>query len=184
MRRSSDGRVLAGICAGISQTTGIDVTLLRIGVVIVGLFAGFPVLIYALAWLIVPLDTETTNIFSRAIADRRGIRLVIAVIPLVIVTQVVVSLLHVSFVGIISWPVFLAAGLAILIWRNASRARAGLDAQRPRPHAQRRERGPRALEADPAHHRRRRPRRRRASSCSSWATPVRPPSARSAGRCW
>ena len=120
MRRSSEGRVLGGICAGISQTTGIDVTLLRIGVVVVGLFAGFPVLIYALAWLIVPLDTETTNIFSRAIADRRGIRLVIAVIPVVIVTQVVVSLLHVSFVGIISWPVFLAAGLAILIWRNAS----------------------------------------------------------------
>ncbi len=48
MRRSSDRRVLAGICAGISQATGIDVTLLRIGVVIVGLFAGFPVLIYAL----------------------------------------------------------------------------------------------------------------------------------------
>jgi signal transduction histidine kinase len=120
MRRSSDGRVLAGICAGISQKTGIDVTLLRIGFVLIGLFAGFPVLIYALVWLIVPLDTETSNIFSRAIADRRGIRLVIAVIPLVIVTQIVVSLLHVSFVGIISWPVFLAAGLAILIWRNAS----------------------------------------------------------------
>ena len=120
MRRSSDGRVLAGICAGISQKTGIDVTILRIGFVLVGLFAGFPVLIYALAWLIVPLNTETTNIFSRAVADRRGIRLVIAIIPLVIVTQIVVSLLHVSFVGIISWPVFLAAGLTILIWRNAS----------------------------------------------------------------
>lgn len=120
MRRSSDGRVLAGICAGISQSTGIDVTILRIGFVLVGLFVGFPVLIYAVAWLIVPLDTETTNIFSRAVADRRGIRLVIAVIPLVIVTQVVVSLLHVGFVGIFSWPVFLAAGLTILIWRNAS----------------------------------------------------------------
>jgi signal transduction histidine kinase len=120
MRRSSDARVLAGICGGISKTTGIDVTLLRIGVVLVGLASGFPVLIYALAWLIVPIDTENSNIFSRAITDRRGIRLVIAVIPLVVITQVVVSLLHVGFVGIISWPVFLAAGLTILIWRNAS----------------------------------------------------------------
>src|SRR6202044_1143588 len=58
MRRSSDNRILAGICGGISQTTGIDVTFLRIGAAIVGLFAGFPVLIYALAWLIVPLNTE------------------------------------------------------------------------------------------------------------------------------
>ena len=120
MRRAADARVLAGICGGISKTTGIDVTLLRIGVVLVGLASGFPVLIYALAWLIVPIDTENSNIFSRAITDRRGIRLVIAVIPLVVITQVVVSLLHVGFVGIISWPVFLAAGLTILIWRNAS----------------------------------------------------------------
>jgi signal transduction histidine kinase len=120
LRRSSDGRVLAGICGGLSQTTGFDVTLLRIGFVLVGLASGVPVLVYALAWLVVPMDQETTNIFSRAVNDRRGIRLVIAVVPVVIITQVVVSALHIGFIGIISWPVFLAAGLTILIWRNAS----------------------------------------------------------------
>jgi phage shock protein PspC (stress-responsive transcriptional regulator) len=76
-----DSRVLAGVCGGMAQTTGIDATILRIGFVLLGLFAGFPVLIYALAWLVVPLDDETTNIFSRAVNDRRGIRLVIAVVP-------------------------------------------------------------------------------------------------------
>jgi signal transduction histidine kinase/phage shock protein PspC (stress-responsive transcriptional regulator) len=120
MHRTSESRVLAGVCGGISQATGIDVTIVRIGAVLVGLAAGFPVLIYALAWLIVPLDNETSNIFSRAVNDRRGIRLVIAVVPVVIVTQLIVSALHIGFVGIISWPVFLAAGLTILIWRNAS----------------------------------------------------------------
>jgi signal transduction histidine kinase/phage shock protein PspC (stress-responsive transcriptional regulator) len=122
MRRSSDARVLAGICGGLSQATGIDVTILRIGFVLVGLASGVPVLVYALAWLVVPVDDETTNIFSRAINDRRGIRLVIAVIPVVVVTQIVVSALHIGFVGIISWPVFFAVGLTILIWRNASEA--------------------------------------------------------------
>jgi signal transduction histidine kinase len=120
MRRTSDARVLAGVCGGISQATGFDVTILRIGAVLVGLAAGFPVLIYAVAWLIVPIDQEKTNIFSRAVTDRRGIRLVIAVIPVVVVTQIIVSALHIGFIGIISWPVFLAAGLTILIWRNAS----------------------------------------------------------------
>ena len=103
-----------------AQTTGMDVSLFRIGFVILGLVTGFPVLIYALAWLIVPLDLESTNIFSRAVKDRRGIRLVIAVVPVVIATQLFVSLLHIGFVGIISWPVFTAIGLTILIWRNAS----------------------------------------------------------------
>jgi signal transduction histidine kinase len=122
MRRSSDARVLGGICGGLSQATGIDVTILRIGFVLIGLASGVPVLVYALAWLVVPMDGETTNIFSRAVNDRRGIRLVIAIIPVVVVTQIVVSALHFGFVGIISWPVFLAVGLTILIWRNASEA--------------------------------------------------------------
>jgi len=122
MRRSSAGRVLAGNCGGLSQATGIDVTILRIGFVLIGLASGIPVLVYALAWLIIPLDGESTNIFSRAINDRRGIRLVIAVVPIVIVTQIVVSALHLGFLGFISWPVFLALGLIILIWRNASDA--------------------------------------------------------------
>jgi signal transduction histidine kinase/phage shock protein PspC (stress-responsive transcriptional regulator) len=120
MRRTSDARVVAGVCGGISKATGFDVTILRIGAVLVGLAAGFPVLIYAVAWLIVPIDQEQTNIFSRAVTDRRGIRLFISVVPVVIVTQIIVSTLHIGFIGIISWPVFLAAGLTILIWRNAS----------------------------------------------------------------
>jgi signal transduction histidine kinase len=103
-----------------AEATGIDVMILRIGFVLVSLAAGFPVLLYAVAWLIVPNDQETSNILSRAVNDRRGIRLVIAVVPVVVVTQIVVSVLHIGFVGIVSWPVFLAAGLAILIWRNAS----------------------------------------------------------------
>ena len=37
-----------------------------------------------------------------------------------VVTQFIVSALHIGFIGIISWPVFLAAALGILIWRNAS----------------------------------------------------------------
>ena len=106
------------------------------------LASGFPVLIYALAWLIVPLDGRDDEHLlpghqrparhppghrrhpgRHRHAGRRS------------------RALHIGFVGIISWPVFLAAGLTILIWRNASERRAGLDERRPRPDAQRRERG-------------------------------------------
>jgi signal transduction histidine kinase len=120
VKRSSQSRVLAGVCGGLSRATGIDVTLVRLGFVLTGMLFGFPVLVYAAAWLVLPMDNETTNIFSRAVNDRRGIRLVVAVIPAIVVLQIVVSVLHIGYIGLIGWPAFLAVGLGILIWRNAS----------------------------------------------------------------
>ncbi len=102
------------------MSTGIDITLVRIGFVLLALGSGAGFLIYALAWLFVPLDGETTSIFSRAIGDRRGIRIVAAVIPVLILIQIVSAGLHLGYVGSFSWPLFLAAGVAILIRRNAS----------------------------------------------------------------
>ncbi|HUC04550.1 MAG TPA: PspC domain-containing protein [Acidimicrobiales bacterium] len=119
-RRSHEERVLAGVCGGISRATGIDVTLVRIAFVVFGIFSGILALAYAAAWLIVPMDNESTNIMSRALHDRRGIRLLVACVPAVIGLQIVVSVLHIGYVGLIGWPVFLAGSVVILIWRNAS----------------------------------------------------------------
>jgi signal transduction histidine kinase len=78
------------------------------------------VLVYALAWLMIPMEGQSTNIASRAVTDRRGIRTVAAIlIPLLIAVQFITSSLHVPFIGFIGWPTFLAVGVVILIWRNA-----------------------------------------------------------------
>jgi signal transduction histidine kinase len=112
--------VLGGVCGGLSAATGIDVTIVRIGFVLLSIASGVMVLVYALAWLLVPMEGESENIFSRAIADKRGIRLVAAVgIPVLIVMQVVISTLHITFIGFIGWPTVLAAGVLVLVWRNA-----------------------------------------------------------------
>ncbi len=120
LRRSSDTRVLAGVCGGISEATGFDVTLVRIVIVLLCVGSGVGIAVYALAWLLLPLQGERSTIFTRAITDRRGIRLVIATIPLFVVVQVLADGLHMGYLGGISWPVFLAFGVAILIRRNAS----------------------------------------------------------------
>lgn len=120
LQRFPEGRVLAGVCSGVSQSTGIDITLVRIAFVLLTLATGMGVLVYSLAWLLLPLEGETTNILSRSLGDRRGIRLVIAIIPAVIAVQVVASAWHTSYVGAISWPLFGAAAVVILIRRNAS----------------------------------------------------------------
>ena len=73
-----------------------------------------------MAWLLLPLDGESTTILSRSVADRSGLRLVVAIVPALILVQVVAGALHLGYVGSFSWPVFLAAAAAILIRRNAS----------------------------------------------------------------
>ena len=108
------------MCGGLSAATGIDVTLVRIGFVLLSLGSGVGILAYALAWLLVPLQGETTTIFTRALADRRGIRLIVAIIPLLVVIQIVAVGLHLGYLGSFGWPLFLAAGAAVLIRRNAS----------------------------------------------------------------
>jgi len=120
MRRTPDNRVLGGVAGGVSKATGIDVMWIRIGFVLLTIMSGVMVLGYALAWLLIPMEGATTNIATRAMGDRRGLRLVMAVcLPLLIVMQIVVSSLHVGFVGFLGWPTVLAAGLLVLIWRNA-----------------------------------------------------------------
>jgi signal transduction histidine kinase len=92
----------------------------RIGFALLALVSGAGVIVYAVGWLILPLQGETSNIFSRALRDRRGIRLVMAVIPVLVVTQIATSVLHIGYTGTFLWPVFLAGGGAVLIWRNVS----------------------------------------------------------------
>ena len=121
LRRSPDNRVLGGVCGAVSSATGIDAIWVRIGFVLLAIASGVMVLVYAMAWLLIPMEGETANIYSRAINDRRGIRTVAAIlIPLLIAVQVITSTLHIPFVGFIGWPTFLAVGVVILIWRNAN----------------------------------------------------------------
>jgi len=120
LRRIPDNRVLGGVCGGVSRATGIDAMWVRIGFVLVAVASGVMVLAYPLAWLLVPMEGQTDNIYARAISDRRGIRTVAAIlVPLLIAMQLITSSLHVSFVGFLGWPTFLSVGVLVLIWRNA-----------------------------------------------------------------
>ena len=56
LTRPRTGRMLAGICAGIANYFGVDVTLVRVGYLLLSLFsAGFPgLLLYFILTLIIP----------------------------------------------------------------------------------------------------------------------------------
>jgi signal transduction histidine kinase len=92
----------------------------RIGFVLLTVMTGVGVLPYFVLWLLIPLEGEDSNILSRAVSDRRGVRLIVALIPLLIVVQIAVSALHVGYIGFIGWPTCLAAAIFFVIWRNAA----------------------------------------------------------------
>ena len=47
---SADGRVLAGVCAGIAQALGVDVTLVRVVFALLALAGGAGIVLYFVFW--------------------------------------------------------------------------------------------------------------------------------------
>jgi phage shock protein PspC (stress-responsive transcriptional regulator) len=62
--RRRDGRMVAGVCAGLADYLGYDVNLIRLGFGIFSVFYGFGVLIYAIAWAILPEEGEDGSILE------------------------------------------------------------------------------------------------------------------------
>jgi phage shock protein PspC (stress-responsive transcriptional regulator) len=53
LMRRSHNRILAGVCGGLADHFGLDITLVRAGFVLFGLFGAGEV-VYLLLWLVVP----------------------------------------------------------------------------------------------------------------------------------
>jgi phage shock protein C len=60
--RSREGRLVAGVCAGLGDYFGIDATIVRLIFVAFTVFAGMGVLLYLVAWLIIPEQGESASI--------------------------------------------------------------------------------------------------------------------------
>ena len=57
--RSTTNKMIAGVCGGLEDYTGIDATIWRIVFVVMGLPGGLPgILTYLLLWLVVPKQSE------------------------------------------------------------------------------------------------------------------------------
>jgi phage shock protein PspC (stress-responsive transcriptional regulator) len=60
--RSRDGRMLAGVCAGVAGYFGLDVTLVRVIWAIVSVITGGAgVLAYLVAWVIIPGEGQKSS---------------------------------------------------------------------------------------------------------------------------
>ncbi len=62
--RSRSERIVGGVCGGVAEYTGLDLTLVRVLMVLFTLFGGSGLLVYIVMWIIVPnepRDSEMSN---------------------------------------------------------------------------------------------------------------------------
>ncbi|MGD0983910.1 MAG: PspC domain-containing protein [Acidimicrobiales bacterium] len=119
LQRSRENRIIAGVAGGLAARLGRDVTVVRIVLVLFGLVSGFGVAAYVLAWLFLPVEGSTETIAARALSDRQGITIVLALVPALVVVLLVSSALHANFVSSWGTPLLLSAAGLVLVVRNA-----------------------------------------------------------------
>ena len=60
-RRSASDRKIAGVAGGLGRAIGVDPVLIRIGFVVLAIFGGPGILLYALGWLLLPADGDEVS---------------------------------------------------------------------------------------------------------------------------
>src|SRR3954463_10242501 len=129
--RPREGRMIAGVCSGIAQRWGLDLTLVRIVTVVLTLFTGVAAAAYIGAWLLTPSTDGpaplTADSSAARWASRNGDRLMRrgpAIVLILLAAIVLSGLAHALWFGA---PVgFLVAVLLLAIVVGTKRGRCRL----------------------------------------------------------
>jgi phage shock protein PspC (stress-responsive transcriptional regulator) len=68
--RIRQGRIVAGVCAGLGAYFGVDVNLVRLAFGVFTVFYGLGMLLYLIAWLILPEEGEDGSIVESFVSKR------------------------------------------------------------------------------------------------------------------
>jgi phage shock protein PspC (stress-responsive transcriptional regulator) len=68
--RIRQGRIVAGVCAGLGAYFGVDVNLVRLAFGVLTVFYGLGILLYVIAWLILPEEGEDGSIVESFVSKR------------------------------------------------------------------------------------------------------------------
>jgi len=73
LERPREGRIIAGVAAGLAERYDIEVIWIRLGFVFLAMFGGAGVLVYLVAWLLIPEQGETESIVGAGVGDLEGL---------------------------------------------------------------------------------------------------------------
>ena len=69
--RSHDGRVVAGVCAGLADYFGVDPTLVRLAFALFTVFGGAGILLYLCAWIVIPEEGGDGSSIAESFVTKR-----------------------------------------------------------------------------------------------------------------
>lgn len=70
--RAKEGRMVAGISTGLARYFGVDVNLVRLAFGVFTIFYGLGILLYLIAWVILPEEGEDNSILESLLGKYRS----------------------------------------------------------------------------------------------------------------
>jgi signal transduction histidine kinase/phage shock protein PspC (stress-responsive transcriptional regulator) len=124
LRRDLENRVVAGVCAGLGRRMGIDPVILRVAFVVAAAAGGVGILLYGLAWVLIPADRSgRPGTAARVLPGRASWQVAAGVGLLVLALLLFLRESGIWFSDALVWPVVLAATGTALIWHRSTAAR-------------------------------------------------------------
>lgn len=122
LRRRREGHLLGGVAAGLGEHLGVSPALVRIGFGLLTLAGGVGVLLYILAWLLVPGDAGAPRVPLPSATRGRGDLIdAVALGAIVLGALLLLRAIGLWFPDHLIWPLVLASiGLA-LVWARVPR---------------------------------------------------------------
>jgi phage shock protein C len=126
LTRSRTNRVFAGVCGGLAGYLGWDPVVIRIAYVILTLlsFGSAGVLLYLIAWLVIPLEPESpVGIAAAERTPRSRARITVGVLlviagALALLDSFMPWFLHMFTVHVTASIILIVAGLALILWQR------------------------------------------------------------------
>ncbi|QVQ54454.1 PspC domain-containing protein [Spiractinospora alimapuensis] len=69
LRRSVNNRLLTGVCGGIGEYFNVDANIIRLAFAVFTLFGGSGILLYIIAWLVIPESGAPSSVLENIIGS-------------------------------------------------------------------------------------------------------------------
>lgn len=116
LRRSSDDKVIAGVCGGLGRYLGVEPILLRIAFVVLTIAGGSGILLYIIAVLLIPEERPGDRLAAiRSVPGATG-RILAGTALIALGTILLLDRVIPWFDRVIGPVTLIAIGVAVLVW--------------------------------------------------------------------